>query len=544
MLLAAYCAFDIAYGIRKPISNNCDGDNCGIDIDECTLYNDPCQHGVCIDREADYKCVCQEGWGGKNCSVALTGCKTKRCLNDGVCAPWLVGEDDHRFNCTCVSGFDGQLCQHRTTFSLSGNSYIKVSSNRTEGYELHMRFRTTLGNGLLAIGTGNKFFNLQLVDGRLVLKSDMISRYEGLTIGGELLNNTEWQKVYVAVNASHLTLGINDRVQRNEPTHSNGDLDTVFHNTYFGGIEAEQRILAREAPFLTGCVQDIIVDGKKITEEDFQVTDTGSSGAGQRDVEQVNTSAGCPRKPVCQPNPCQSEGICTDLWNDFQCTCHRPFLGPSCEFNYTGGTFGHESTNNSIAIVDIDNPLPYSSGVDISMFIRTRKEDGFIFYFGSDLATRDDSGGQPKSYITGQLSRGQLVVYVSFDLTEKFQVYTLYLADGYRHFIQVGRKKNAIMVKVNETDYINHEIPAPTAFTAQKLYLGNYPDLSIITKTTTTTSTTTMSTTEQVATYYSIFLQLLHLYLSFKGVNPKIQSSGHLSMVHLFSIFNFTPKVG
>ena len=477
------------------------GENCGVEIDECTLYNDPCEHGACIDREADYKCVCQEGWGGKNCSVALTGCKTKRCLNDGVCAPWLVGEDDHRFNCTCVSGFDGQLCQHRTTFSLSGNSYIKVSSNRTEGYELHMRFRTTLGNGLVAIGIGNKFFNLQLVDGRLVLKSNMISRYEGLTIGGEVLNNTKWQKVYVAVNASHLTLGINDRVQRNEPTISNGDLDTVFHNTYFGGIEAEQRILARDAPFLTGCVQDIIVDAKKITEEDFQVTDASGSGGQPRDVEQVNTSAGCPRKPQCQPNPCQSNGICTDLWNSFQCTCHRPFLGPSCEFNYTGGTFGHESTNNSIAIVDIDNPLPYSSGVDISMFIRTRKEDGYIFYFGSDLAIPDKDGGsgQPKSYITGQIKGGKLVVHVSFEgKTEKFVVYTQYLADGYRHFIQVARMKNAMMVKVNETSYINHEIPAPTSFTAQKLYLGNYPSPTIIPKTTTTTTTTTMSTTEQV----------------------------------------------
>ena len=38
MLLAVNCAFDIAYGIPKP------------DIDECALYNDPCQHGYCKDR--------------------------------------------------------------------------------------------------------------------------------------------------------------------------------------------------------------------------------------------------------------------------------------------------------------------------------------------------------------------------------------------------------------------------------------------------------------------------------------------------------------
>ena len=44
---------------------------------------------------------------------------------------WLVGETDHRANCSCVSGFDGLRCQSRTTFSLKGNSYIKVPSHRS-----------------------------------------------------------------------------------------------------------------------------------------------------------------------------------------------------------------------------------------------------------------------------------------------------------------------------------------------------------------------------------------------------------------------------
>ena len=433
--------------------------------------------------------MCEDGWGGKNCSVALIGCNQNRCQNGGNCVPWLVGEDDHRYNCTCLPGFDGQFCQHRTTFSLSGDSYIKVPSTRAEGYELHMKFRTTLGNGLLAIGQANTLFRLQLLNGKLNLYSNLVSRYDGITIG-ENLNNTEWQKVYVAVNATHLTLGVNDRLQNNEPINPNGDSDTVFYNTYFGGIDSDQKILARNAPNFTGCMQDIIVDGMKITEEDFLE-------GGERDVEEVNTSPDCIRKEQCKPNPCHNNGICKDLWNSFQCTCHRPFLGPSCEFNYTGGTFGHEDTTDSLAIVDIDNPALYSSGVDISMFIRTRKQDGFIFYFGSDLATP----GQPKSFITGQLSgSGNLVVNVSFDgTTEKFQVYTENLSDGYRHFIRVARMKNSMMVIVNETVSINHEIPSPNAFTAQKLYLGNYPDLATITTTTTTTTTST-STTQLVST--------------------------------------------
>ena len=54
-------------------------------------------------------------------------------------------------------------------------------------------------------------------------------------------------------------------------------------------------------------------------------------------------------------------------------------------------------------------------------------------------------------------------------------MYTVNLSDGNRHFIRVVRMNNSMMVKVNETVSINHEIPSPTAFSADKLYLGNFP---------------------------------------------------------------------
>ena len=111
--------------------------------------------------------------------------------------------------------------------------------SRSEGYELHMKFRTTIGNGLVAIGQGNTHFSLQLRNGKLNLHSNLISKYEGIIIG-ENLNNTKWQKVYVAVNSSHLTLGVNDQLQATQPINPTGDNDTVFFNTYIGGIVRDQ----------------------------------------------------------------------------------------------------------------------------------------------------------------------------------------------------------------------------------------------------------------------------------------------------------------
>ena len=93
-----------------------------------------------------------------------------------------------------------------------------------------------------------------------------------------------------------------------------------------------------------------------------------------------------------------------------------------------------------MAIVDIANPAPYRSGVDISMFIRTRQQDGFIFYFGSDVEI--GGGSNPNSliveqqqratsYSTGQLLQGNLVISVRFDgKQENFRVYTVDLSDG------------------------------------------------------------------------------------------------------------------
>ena len=96
-----------------------------MEINECERY-DPCDHGICVDRIADYDCQCdkepvgalpdlqQEIWGGKNCSVKLQGClDPNTCQNNGTCHPWVKDENNHGANCTCKEGFDGERCEHR-----------------------------------------------------------------------------------------------------------------------------------------------------------------------------------------------------------------------------------------------------------------------------------------------------------------------------------------------------------------------------------------------------------------------------------------------
>ena len=457
---------------------------------------------------ADYQCVCKDGFGGKNCSVPLIGCEEVTCLNGGTCQPWLIGEDDHRGNCSCMPGFDGDVCQITTTFSFKGDSHVSVDSNRTEGFELSLRFRTTLYNGLVAVGHSPSFFRLALFNGRLNLHSSMLNNFEGIFIG-ENLNDTNWQKVYVSFNISHLTIGLNDRLQALHPINPETGSHTAFRQNYFGGVLNDQTVnlLVESTPGFVGCMQDITVNGIKVTEEDVRVMDTEeveSNQPTQNVIREYNTEKGCYRKDQCKPNPCKNEGTCTDLWRNYKCYCHRPFLGPSCQYNYTGATFGYENTTNSQVVVKVEHPDDYKQGIDLSMFIRTLKPAGIIFYLGVNPTS------PIKNQIIGRLVDGTLQVEARFKdkPPEYFKLYSANLANGYRHFIRVTRMKNQMSVKVNDTISIKQEISSVDPIEPEYLYLGNLivsdsstpttvPPFTLTSPTaiTTTTTTTTLSST-------------------------------------------------
>ena len=35
----------------------------------------------------------------------------------------------------------------------------------------------------------------------------------------------------------------------------------------------------------------------------------------------------------CKPNPCENDGTCTDLIDDFKCDCKTGFSGKKCEIS-------------------------------------------------------------------------------------------------------------------------------------------------------------------------------------------------------------------
>lgn len=451
-----------------------EGEHCELEIDECQRYT-PCVQGKCFDGRASYYCLCSKGWGGQNCSVVLEGCRDQPCRNNGTCHPWLHDETEHRFNCTCNPGHTGTTCEKITTMSLEKSSYAEVNTTREEGYDISFRFKTTLGNGLLAMGRGLTYFFLELSNGRLNLHSSLLNKWEGVFIGSNL-NDSNWQKVFVTINTTHLVLAANEEqtiypISQNEAFNSSV---TSFPSTRLGTYGSSYATLTHGPNFFVGCFQDVVVNGQWLLPEDAEPGDAGADDGAAR-AQLHGVLATCARVPQCAPNPCRAGGACEDAWSSFRCACARPHLGERCQHAYTAATFGHEAGPRRATVrVLAAEPARRAvrAALDISMFIRTRKPTGHIFCLGS-LAR---PGHADDTQVGASLAAGELLLHLRFNQTpEKYPVGGTRLDNGYLHLIEVVRNSTLVQVKLNGTEYFRKSISAAKQIDAQVLYLGGPP---------------------------------------------------------------------
>ncbi|KAK7080255.1 DNA repair protein Rad9,Rhp9, partial [Halocaridina rubra] len=446
-----------------------EGINCEIEINECELYT-PCIHGNCTDKVADYECVCEEPYGGKNCSVELLGCIDVVCLNGGICEALLYNEKDHDYVCHCEHGFTGIHCEMSTTLSLSGNSYVLINSEREEGYELEFRFRTTLANGILAVGQGETYIKLELLNGQLNLHSSLLNKFDGIFTGSDL-HDGQWQKVRVSINDSYVFLAANDEftVHPINPVQAINSSDTSFSTTVLGGATPVLKVLSNVAPFFTGCMEDVYVDGE------IMIPSRVPSPV------KVSVEEGCPRVEQCSPNPCFNDGECQDLWTSYQCNCKRPYLGDTCQLSFTPATFGNEDILDSLVTViipDVDHAT-YRTHADVSMLVRTREENGLIFYLGTHLDSNrpDYQKSMQSTHLLAQLVNGELVIRILLDGPEEtFAVSHLTLTDGDPHLLHVKRINKDVNAYIDNTMVLNTSLVNGGNLEAHVLYLGGVPD--------------------------------------------------------------------
>lgn len=478
-----------------------EGTLCEIEIDECEKFH-PCEHGKCFDHVGYYDCRCDPSWGGKNCSVELTACLTSPCLNNGTCTPRVINETEHIFNCTCSDGFQGERCEKDTTLSLVKDSLVTVNTNRVEGYDISLRFRTTLPNGILVFGSGGGgstgsiySYILELVNGRLNLHSSLLNKWEGVFIGSGL-NNSEWHKVFVAINSTHLLLSANDETTIYPISQYDTNTSyTTFPVTYLGGtiphLKSYLRHLTHAPSSFVGCMQDVVINNQWVFPQEKNPNQS-----------LANVASGCHREAQCDPNPCGSNGQCIDEWHTFSCSCQRPHLGQRCQHNITAATFGHENTTRSVVVVDVNERARrfVRSVLDISMFVRTRQPTGQVFYLGSDPKKTNGN----LSFVSAKLNGGELLVKLQINGTlEEQPVGGNRLDNGYTHLLQVIRNLTLVQVKINGTEYFRKTLSTTGQLDAEVLYLGGLP-ISLL-------DTDALTPDEQNKTFFKGIIQDVHV---------------------------------
>lgn len=324
------------------------GGLCGVEINECTKYK-PCHNGAqCVDLLADYDCVCVDAatdavqYGGKNCTVELTGCEASQCVNNATCSPFLQEEASavHNHTCSCLPGYAGYYCDLETTAQYSGDSWLRYldSFEGVADFVLSVGFRTTLPDGLLAINVQTNDENsldyilLELTGGStLQLTYHNLREHRTLNLktpNVRIFNDAQWHEVQTKVDYAGLTLmvydsdcpeGVCSTANALEATEAI-QLHHPIGDTYIGGVEnsvSDSEDFPQVPPY-TGCIRDVAVNSFKVVPEQFK--DTSS-----------NVELGCPREEQCEPDPCNGHGECQDLWIQWKCECRRPYLGVSCQ---------------------------------------------------------------------------------------------------------------------------------------------------------------------------------------------------------------------
>ncbi|XP_074655599.1 uncharacterized protein LOC141909117 isoform X2 [Tubulanus polymorphus] len=453
-----------------------EGRNCSVEINECTTYNPCSQNGaICIDLINDYRCKCRvfNGvlYGGKNCTTELTGCVGNQCQNAATCTPYLVNEQTmtHNYTCTCPHGYTGYYCNHTTISSYAGNTYMLVQTSGNTSLRIQLSLRTTLPNGIIlyAGDVVTSYVILELLAGKLKLSYKLINDANHQSLTHDLtLNDASWHRVEIIIESSGIRLFVYDKscAQSRCPLSPiSFSLGKTIATTalYFGSRSPNVSIGASDTNFV-GCLQDIVVDGVTVRPAD-QLTSS------------KNLVEGCPRTPQCVPNPCNGKGSCIDKWNQFQCVCNRPYYGTNCSLQYNAATFGLNSTAGFVHFIVPSvraQKIADSGKASLSFLIRTRQQNGFVFYYGSDPATATN-----QQYTILEVVNSRLNLRVKLSQTEQQFTSTTVVSDGQQYLVVVDRSKDKLrltsngnpVLDVTINPYSSPELPATD------IYVGSIP---------------------------------------------------------------------
>ncbi|XP_061550448.1 protein crumbs homolog 1-like [Phycodurus eques] len=281
-------------------------------------------------------------------------CVVNPCLNGGVCySMW----DD--FTCNCPPNTAGQRCEEVKWCELSPCPASTVCQQNSQGFEcianvtvrpesgiLHYRnsrnnnrtvsftsisfsFRTRqTAATILHAQRGSKYITISLQDSRVVVDDNNSPEMSVQSEGP--VNDGEWHSVSLSMDDSTSRWIMNVDGSKAEVSKLGvGDLDFLREGTdiFLGGLSLDSPVS------FSGCLGPVEIGGLLLPLH--LDTELKLLRPQEEQFLQLNVNAGphygCWGASVCEPNPCQNQGTCEDLFDLHRCNCPSTWTGLLCQ---------------------------------------------------------------------------------------------------------------------------------------------------------------------------------------------------------------------
>ncbi|XP_043503640.1 basement membrane-specific heparan sulfate proteoglycan core protein isoform X1 [Polistes fuscatus] len=257
--------------------------------DPCT--SNPCIHGFCqsLGSRAEYSCMCEYGYAGRNCENVLKQCEVfAPCRNGGTCTD-LPGS----FKCDCRLGFNGQTCDNlaEITYDIAfkGDGWLElersVMTHEEEREVLGFEISTNKTNGLIMWHgqTPNDFnpddyISLAVVDGYVEYQYNLGSGPAVIRVTAQRVDDGERHRIIlkrqgsdgsIELNGEHTESGLSDGLQQILNTRG---------SVYLGGVPDYAMTYGRYHEGFSGCIYTL------------EVQDSGAIDIGEKAIRGKNVS--------------------------------------------------------------------------------------------------------------------------------------------------------------------------------------------------------------------------------------------------------------